>query len=143
MQALAFDYGLKKTGVACGQTTTGTAQALETVQGANEILYGRIGELIDEWRPDILVVGKPVSSDPDKKPGSFDKAIDHFARELEQRFDLPVEFVDETLTSHAAHSALRDGVAKGKKLSVKKRDSRDAKAAELILGTWLSSRTKD
>ena len=54
---LAFDYGTRKIGVAVGQTLTGTATPLETLQLVNQQPnWARIGHLIDEWRPEALVV---------------------------------------------------------------------------------------
>ena len=56
---LAFDYGLKRVGVATGNSLTRQAQPLRTVAAEGAERFAQIGKLIDEWRPDALVVGVP------------------------------------------------------------------------------------
>jgi len=138
LTALAFDYGAKKTGVATGQTTTGTAQALETIMASGDVLLDRAGALIDEWKPDALVFGLPLAAD-----GSDDtpicRSVKQFAATLKKRHGKEVYFVDERLTSSAADNAIRDSLAPGKRMSTKQRQARDAMAAQLILESWLGS----
>lgn len=136
--ALGFDYGQKKIGVAAGQTTTATAEGLETITATGDAVFARIAALIEEWQPGALVVGLPLSAD-----GSDDnpmcKAARKFGVTLKSRFSLPVDYVDERLTSAEADSALRETLGAGKKMTEKKRKARDAIAAKLILESWLNS----
>ena len=91
---LAFDYGARRIGVAVGNTITGTARPLQTVsEEAAARRFERIGELLKEWHPDTLVVGRPLH--PDGTPHEVTLAAERFARRLQGRFGLPVELVDE------------------------------------------------
>lgn len=123
---MGFDYGERRIGVAVGQTVTRTAQALVTLQVRNgQIDWPAITQLITTWKPQQLVLGLP----------SFDAGAEHphaapiarFARRLTGRFQLPVAFVDERLSSYAA---AEDPAAR--------RLGLDAVAARLILETWLA-----
>ena len=127
---LGFDYGTRKIGVAVGQRITGTATPLTTLrQVKGKPDWAAIGRLIDEWRPDALVVGLPFEMD-DSPAEVHDLAL-RFARQLEGRFHLPVHLADERLTSREAWSRL-GGRAMDDLGSV------DAMAAKLILETWLT-----
>lgn len=123
--ALGFDYGEKRIGVAVGQTVTRTASPLVTLparHGQPDWLV--LGKLIDDWRPDCLVVGLPSTNEGGVHP--LASAIERFAGRLEGRYHRPVAFIDERLSSHAA-AALRRGT----------RHTLDALAAQQILETWL------
>ncbi|RLA00191.1 MAG: Holliday junction resolvase RuvX, partial [Gammaproteobacteria bacterium] len=81
---LGFDFGKQRIGVAVGQSITGTATALCTLNARNQQPdWDRISELINNWRPDALIVGLPLHAD-----GSDSKittAARKFARQLEGR----------------------------------------------------------
>jgi len=124
--ALGFDYGERRIGVAVGQTVTRTASPLATLAARDgRPDWAAVKKLIDEWRPEVLIVGRPRTADG--APHAMDAAIERFARRLEGRFGLAVEFVDERLSSHAAAELAGDG-----------RHGVDAHAAALILETWLA-----
>ena len=128
---LGFDYGTRKIGVAVGQTLTGTATPLETLRLVkHQPNWGRIGELIEEWRPEALVVGLPLDQN-DAETDATRPAI-RFSHQLEGRFRLKVHLADERFTSFEARERL------GHK--IKRRDDYDAVAAKLILETWLNER---
>jgi putative Holliday junction resolvase len=119
---LGFDYGSHRIGVAVGQDITGTASALCTLgchDGKPD--WGRIGSLIAEWSPDALVVGLPLHADGSDSKST--RAARSFSRELETRFQIPVYWMDEHLSSHAGRN--RDGI--------------DAVAARIILQNWLDT----
>jgi putative Holliday junction resolvase len=91
---LAFDYGARRIGVAVGNSITGTARPLQTVsEEASARRFERIAQLLKEWHPDTLVVGRPLH--PDGTPHEVTLAAERFARQLHGRFGLPVELVDE------------------------------------------------
>lgn len=127
---LGFDYGSHKIGVAVGQTLTGTATPLETLgrvrQGPD---WQRIRALLDEWRPEAIVVGHPYEM-TDREANNA-PAAKRFARQLHGRFGLPVHLADERLTSRSAWEALGGQAAKDPTRV-------DAYAAKLILETWLN-----
>lgn len=126
---LGFDYGPRKIGIAVGQTVTGTASPLTTLRAVRERPdWDGIGELIQTWQPEALVVGLPFNmddSEAEAAPGAR-----RFARQLEGRFRLPVYLTDERLTSREASNRW------GKQ--VRRIEELDAFAAKLILETWLN-----
>lgn len=126
---LGFDYGTRKIGVAVGQTITGTASTLETLLPVkNQPDWHRISQLIDEWKPEALIVGLPLNLD-DSATDATQGAL-RFSRQLEGRYHLRVYLADERFTSTEARNRLGP---KKKALEVY-----DAMAAKLIVETWLS-----
>lgn len=113
---LAFDFGLKRIGVAVGERELGTVHPLRAVSR-----FQQIEELVSEWKPARLVVGLP--SNTNGTPHTMTRQAEDFARRLERRFKLPVARVDERFTSVEAEHRLR-GV---------KRKAVDSVAAQLIL----------
>lgn len=127
---LGFDYGTHKIGVAVGQSLTATATPLTTLSVANRRPdWDKIAALLDEWRPEALVVGHPFEM-TDREANNADGAK-RFARQLHGRFYLPVHMADERLTSREAWSRL--GSTAGKDPT-----RVDSFAAKLILETWLN-----
>src|SRR5438067_8007132 len=114
---LAFDFGLKRIGVAVGEPELGTAHPLPPIAAPG---FDLISRLISEWRPAELVIGLPVAADGEHP---LAKRVERFARQLEGRFHLPVARVDERWSSVEAESRVR-GV---------KRASIDSVAAQLLL----------
>jgi putative Holliday junction resolvase len=93
-----FDFGIKRIGVAMGNTLTGSAQPLEVIAAVdNATRFGRIGALIEEWRPVLLVVGEPRH--PDGAEHDMTLRARRFANQLHGRFQLPVTLVDERYSS--------------------------------------------
>ncbi|QYZ66833.1 MAG: Holliday junction resolvase [Gammaproteobacteria bacterium (ex Lamellibrachia satsuma)] len=128
-RVLGFDYGTRKIGVAVGQTITATATALETLLPVkNKPDWQRISQLIDEWKPDALIVGLPLDVDDTETDATA--PAKRFSRQLEGRYRLPVLMTDERFTSFEARDRL------GHK--AKRIEEYDAVAAKLIIETWLS-----
>src|SRR5215510_6332684 len=115
---LAFDFGLKRIGVAVGEPELRTAHPLPAVADFEEIR-----PLIMEWKPATLVVGLPTSAQGE--PHAMTRQAEDFARRLERRFKLPVARVDERFSSVEAQSKLR-GTRAGK-------GKIDSVAAQLLL----------
>ena len=113
---LAFDFGLKRIGVAVGEPELRTAHPLPAVTRFEDIL-----PLISEWKPASLVVGLPTSAQGE--PHKMTRQAEDFARRLEKRFKLPVARVDERFTSVEAEHRLRG----------MKKKAIDSVAAQLIL----------
>jgi putative Holliday junction resolvase len=99
---LAFDFGTRRIGVATGNSLTRTAQPLRTVAAIGSARFDAIGALIEEWRPDALVIGVPTH--PDGAPHDNTERARRFARQLHGRFHLPVHEVDERYTTTEAHA---------------------------------------
>lgn len=103
---LAFDFGLKRIGVAVGELLIGHASALATIEAETRAArFAAIDRLIREWQPVLLVVGLPLSLD-----GAEHEMSAHcrrFANQLHGRFGIPVALTDERLTSAVADAELR------------------------------------
>jgi putative Holliday junction resolvase len=125
---LAFDFGIKRVGVAVGDWENRLAHPLETISGeGNDARFGRIAALIQEWRPTHLVCGLPFSMDGTEH--DLSRRARRFANQLNGRFSLPVALVDERLTSFDADLRLREAGVKGSA----RKGLDDAVAAQQIL----------
>jgi len=133
---LAFDFGLKRIGVAVGQTHTRTASALETVTVSGQGALHRILELVREWRPCGLVIGLPL--DAEGAETEMCRQARRFGEDLGRRTGLPVHYQDERLTSMAVESGFAGLRAAG---AGRRKDAgmKDAMAAKIILENWLQS----
>ncbi|MGO9443240.1 MAG: Holliday junction resolvase RuvX [Thiobacillaceae bacterium] len=132
---LAFDFGIKRTGVSSGELGIGVAHPLTVIQtDSAQERFNRISRLIKEWQPIMLVVGLPRH--PDGTEHELSRAARNFAAKLENRFKLPVFLADERYTSQLAGEALHDAGVHGKK----NRDHLDAVAAQLILQGFFDAR---
>jgi putative Holliday junction resolvase len=122
---LGFDFGKRRIGVAVGQNVTRSARGLCTLHCvAQRPDWRAIGDLIRSWRPSALVVGLPLSIEGTEHP--MTRAARRFGNQLAGRYQLPVHWVDERLSSvEASRSAAR-------------REDIDREAARLILETWLA-----
>jgi len=146
---LGFDFGRLRIGVAVGNTVTGTARALTIVDTEPlERRWAAIASLVEEWRPDALVVGRPAWHGGSGASGAGSVAggeaaaegsnvretaarCERFARQLAGRFRLPVELVDESGSSLEAAAALA---------ADRRHGPDDAEAAAIILRQYLSHR---
>ena len=132
---LAFDFGMRRIGVAVGNTVTRTARPLATISDDDP---GRrldaIAALVDEWQPARLVVGLPVHADG--APHAMTARARAFASNLARRFSLPVALEDERHTSGVARDTLRAAGRGGRR----DRSLRDPVAAQIILQAWFDQR---
>ena len=128
---LAFDIGLKRTGVASGNSfnkSANPAGQIAVIRGRHD--WPAIDHLIHEWQPDQIVVGNPNSDDP-----HLNKAINRFKSHIQRFHKIPIITVDERLTSSAANQELAE-----RNLSVaRKTEMRDQIAACLILETYFNT----
>ena len=99
---LAFDFGVKRTGVAYGSRMLREAQPQATVNAEGDARWALITKRIAEWQPDALVVGVPYH--PDGAAHENTAKAKKFARQLNGRFNLPVFEVDERYSTTEAHS---------------------------------------
>ena len=107
---LAFDFGLKRTGVATGNALTRTATARATIAASGQVRFAAIQALIREWEPDALVIGVPFH--PDGASHDNTARAQKFARQLRGRFGLNVFEVDERYsTTEAISSGAQDADA--------------------------------
>ncbi|MDH3614764.1 MAG: Holliday junction resolvase RuvX [Gammaproteobacteria bacterium] len=131
---LAFDFGLRRIGVAVGQTVTGSASPLGVVAyGDNGPDFDAITTLVKEWRPSRLIVGLPMQADG--SPGDMQPRVECFVRQL-SRYDLMVNMVDERYTSLEAEAVLKNARAAGSRGRIS-REMIDSAAAVLIAERYL------
>lgn len=128
---LAFDFGLRRIGVAIGETLLGSARPLSTIDAAaNAQRFAAIDRLIREWQPARLVVGRPAHADREA-PHPFAARCERFARQLAGRYRLPVELADERYSSWEAEA---------RHTGDKRKARLDAEAAAVILQAWFDER---
>ncbi len=133
---LAFDFGLRRIGVAVGQDVTGSASPLGIVANrAGCIDHDAIEALIREWRPTELVVGMPAHADGSRS--DLQAPVEAFIGELE-RYELPVATIDERYTSVEAERVLKHARAAGSRGRISKADI-DSAAAVFIAERYLAS----
>jgi putative Holliday junction resolvase len=120
---LAFDFGLKRTGVAVGNRMLRQATPQATVVAEGDARFVQIEKRIQEWAPDALVVGVPFH--PDGASHENTLRAQKFARQLRGRFGLNVYEVDERYSTTEA-------IANGAK-------DADAASACIILEQFLRS----
>lgn len=127
---LGFDFGTVWTGVAVGQTITAQANSIKAIKSRNQKPdWSIIESLIRTWQPQKLIVGLPTSLD-----GSDDEMTQitkKFSRQLQGRFHIDTELVDERLTTREAYDlAIESGKYKTK-------PEIDSISAVLITESWL------
>jgi putative Holliday junction resolvase len=137
---LAFDFGLRRIGVACGDTLTRSASALEPVPADSRgPRWQAIAALIRDWLPDLAVVGLPYNVDGSDSEQSL--AARRFAAELARRFALEVAMVDERYSSLEAEARLKSARESGLLRRRYAKSDVDAVAACVILERWFSEKT--
>ncbi|MEO6079699.1 MAG: Holliday junction resolvase RuvX [Steroidobacteraceae bacterium] len=133
---LGFDFGLKRIGLAAGDTVTRTAAPLTTLaHHADAPDWPAILAQVKALGPDLLVVGAPYNDDG--SPGRIAGLADAFAAQLAERCGLEVARVDERYSSTAAHSLLREQRASGQRRRVVRKGDLDSAAAAVMLQSWL------
>jgi putative Holliday junction resolvase len=138
---LAFDFGLKRIGIAAGDTLTATAapRPAAAVRHSGPD-WDAIGREVRMLSPRLLVVGAPYNADG--TPGTLAPAARRFAAELERRFCLPVNMVDERWSSLEASAALKARRASGERKRRVRKEDIDSAAAAVILERWLTGEGK-
>ena len=127
MQILAFEYETKKIGIAVGQTVTKTSSPLTIIfNNNNKINWEAIKEVIDEWRPDLIIVGKPLNMDGSES--DIMKKVESFVKKLKKISKIECEYLDERLTSFEAKERVAEIGS----------DLVDAHAAKIILDNWFN-----
>jgi putative Holliday junction resolvase len=131
---LAFDFGLRRIGVAVGQQITASANPLTVVANSTQGPdWPHIAKLVNEWRPARLIVGMPLHADG---TGSETAALVRaFVADL-GRFDIDIDTVDERYSSVEARHLLQEERAQGLRGRISK-EMIDSAAATLIAERWL------
>ncbi|MGO1247876.1 MAG: Holliday junction resolvase RuvX [Oceanisphaera sp.] len=133
---LGFDYGTKSIGVAIGQEITASARPLLALKANDGIPnWDQIAALLNEWQPNLLVIGLPLNMDGTEQ--EISRRARKFANRLHGRFGIEVALQDERLTTTDARARLFE--AGGYKALGK--DTIDAVSAQLILESWMEAAT--
>jgi putative Holliday junction resolvase len=133
---LAFDFGLRRIGVAVGQQVTASANPLAVIQNSDDGPDGAaIDKLVSEWQPARIIVGMPTHADG--SPSEIAAKVRGFIGEL-ARFERPVETEDERYSSLEAEELLKSERALGLRGRLSK-EMIDSAAATLIAERWLTN----
>lgn len=125
MQILAIDFGLKKVGLAIGNTLTKTSMPINTIfYKSKQELFNLLEKHIIEWKPEFIIIGNPLNMD--QTESEMSKLAEKFSTQFSKKFNLAVELVDERLSSFEAKEFTKD-------------DNLDAMAAKLILDSWMNN----
>ena len=133
---LAFDFGLKRIGIACGDTLTRSAAPRPAAVSRGSPDWQAIAREVRTLTPGFLVVGAPYNADGSE--GDLSAAARRFAAELERRFALPVHLVDERFSSLEASAELKARRASGQRRRRVQRTDIDSAAAAVILARWFA-----
>ena len=103
---VAFDFGLKHIGMAVDQEITNTAQTFYSLKAeSGEPNWDELDIIVRDWQPKLFVVGNPINmdgSDSDMKEKS-----DKFSNLIRQRYNIPVELMDERLSTREARERMK------------------------------------
>lgn len=135
---MGFDFGTVRIGVAVGETLTGLAHPLTMIPSEPVAQrFEQIGALLAEWQPHQIIVGLPTSLDGSAH--EMTQRCRRFGNQLHGRFNLPVDWVDERLSSAEAAQRLQQA---GKSARDSK-DHIDAIAAQILLQQWLDQQSQN
>ncbi|HRJ52597.1 MAG TPA: Holliday junction resolvase RuvX [Candidatus Thiothrix moscowensis] len=135
MTVLGFDYGKARIGVAVANTLAGVATPQSTVMARDGVPdWDAITRCLQEWKPARLVVGMPRKLDG--TDSAMQEPIERFIRQLQGRYNLPVDIVSEQLSSREAEQRLKLARQAGRKRKVRKEEI-DQVAAAIILESWM------
>ena len=138
---LALDFGLKRIGIATGDTLTRSARPRSTIQnGPKGPDWPALDRILADVRPARMAVGEPYNADG--SVSALTEAARRFAADLAQRCQLPVELVDERWSSQDAGERLRDARASGERRRRVTKEDVDATAAAVILERWFERQTQ-
>lgn len=134
---LGFDVGSRRLGVAVASVLAHSARALGVIEVRDGVPdWCGIDRLREEWRPDAMVVGDPMTLDDGDQPNR--RRAQRFARQLRERYGLPVVLVDERSSSQEAARRFAADRAAGRR---RRKDAAtlDAVAAAIIVERWLAA----
>ena len=135
MQIVSFDFGVKKIGVAVGQTKTRTSSPLEIIFNKNnKINWNSIQSIVEEWRPELILVGKPLNMDG--TDSDIMKLVEKFHKKLYKLTGIECKYIDERLTSFEARQNFKELMTENK-TSIKS-EAIDAHAAKILIDNWLN-----
>lgn len=123
---IGFDFGTRWIGIAVGQTLTRRARPLDAIKFGD---WDAVKKLVDAWQPQLFIVGLPLNMAGGKQEMS--ERAERFGRQLEGRFGIPAEMVDERLTTREAYQIAIENDRRHSKTEI------DSLSAVLITESWL------
>lgn len=140
MRVMGLDVGSRTVGVAVSDPMGWTAQGIEIIrinEDENDFGYDRLGELVKEYEVTRFVVGLPKNMNNTIGPRA--EASLAYGKDIEERFDLPVDYQDERLTTVQAERML---VEQANTSRAKRKKVIDKLAAVMILQNYLDGAGK-
>ena len=138
---IAFDYGLKKTGVAIAQSITKTASPLLSLKMINgEPDWEDIDSIFENFKPNCAIFGTPIKQI--NESNSLNERINSFSSKIEKRYQISIGFINEHLTSKIAKDKLKEQRQEGILLRQIKKGQIDSMAATIILQEWMNREEK-
>lgn len=135
---LGIDFGLKRIGIATGQTLTRSATPLTTLPNQpGQTNWAGIDKILSDWKPDAIVLGLPLK--PDGSDHALTRQIRQFRDTLSKRFSGPIHWQDEHASSREAEYDLTQQRASGTMRRKVKKEDIDQLAAAVILQRWLDN----
>ena len=136
---IAFDFGMKKMGIAIGQNITNTASPMDSVVMKNgNPDWNALKQLIEEYRPTTVILGKPDVKD--KSSEALMKKIEAFKEILEMELNQNVEWALEHLTTEDAKEKLKLQRQEGILSRRIMKGQVDSMAAAIFLQDWMNQR---
>ena len=134
IRLVAFDFGLRQIGVATGHAIRSVASALTTLNAREgKPDWAEVETLLKQWKPDLCLVGLPLNMDGTES--ELSARARRFARQIEGRFNLAIEMVDERLSSFEAKGLAKERGHKGDYRAAPV----DALAARILVEQWLTT----
>ena len=141
-QILAIDFGLKRLGIAIANTLTKNAEPLQTLHIENtKTIPKALLQLIKEWQPDKLIMGMPYNADGSES--KMAKQIRAFALLLSEQCKIPLEYIDESFSSHEASRQLKNLRQSGERKKRVIKGDLDKISAAIMLQRWLDTEKPD
>ena len=130
---MAFDYGLRNIGIAIGQNITKSASTFYAIKAKEGVPdWIKLDSIVAEWEPGLFIVGDPFNMDGTKS--RFQKEISKFSTELEKRYAIRLQMMDERLTTKEAKERILD-----KPDGIKNSANKHSISAQIILEDWFRS----
>ena len=130
---LGIDFGTKRIGLALGNSFTGVARALSVIPNNGGFLNA-LAKTIKEWQVTHIVLGLPLDMDGEEQ--EITRQVKNFAKKIKHHTQLPLDFVDERLTSFEAERQFKS-LRQNSQAKAKNKDQIDAMAAQIILQSYL------
>ncbi|MGF1546908.1 MAG: Holliday junction resolvase RuvX [Thiotrichales bacterium] len=135
-KALAIDYGRKRIGIALGIRLSQSAIPLAMLENRSETqVLVQLDALVNEWQPEVLVLGEPTNSDGTAHPMST--VIAQFGSVLRNRYNLPLIYLNEAYSSFEANQRLKQLRQQGRRRKIAKHEI-DQQAAAILAESWLN-----